>query len=176
MNRTGVALILGTVLAFSAGTVSADRNKHFFDTAKVLSAEPIYKTVRVSHPETLCWNEQVIHHQPGYKSHTGVLVGGIVGGVIGNQLGRGRGKGAMTVAGTLLGASIGNDISHQNRRDHSYATTERRCEVNEHYTYEDQLVGYRVKYRYKGNVFSTRTKSDPGRRIRVSVNVRPVEE
>lgn len=176
MNTTWVALALGVVLAFSAGTASADRNQTFFDTAKVLDAEPIYKNVRLSHPVRECWNEQVIHHNPRHRSYSGAVMGGIIGGVIGNQIGRGRGKGAMTVAGTLLGASIGNDISHRNHHDHGYATTERRCEVTEHYTYEEQLVGYRVKYRYKGNIFTTRTKSDPGRRIRVSVNVRPVEE
>ena len=35
-------------------------------------------------------------------------------------------------------------------------------------------MGYRVKYRYKGRVFSTRMKHHPGKRIPVRVSVAPV--
>ena len=39
---------------------------------------------------------------------------------------------------------------------------------------EQELVGYRVKYRYKGRTFVTRTAEHPGDRIAVGVNVEPL--
>jgi len=40
---------------------------------------------------------------------------------------------------------------------------------------EERLEGYDVTYRYDGEVYSTRTRNDPGDTIRVSVSVVPVE-
>ena len=178
MNRKWWVVALGLSIALSAGPVSAgNKMKHrFTDSAKVVDVQPIYKTIKFLHPKEMCWKEQVTHHEPrpGRNAYTGVVMGGIIGGVVGNQFGRGDGKKVMTVAGTLLGASIGNDISQQKRRGRYYTTVERRCEVEQHYSYEEKRVGYRVKYRYKGNIFETRTKTEPGKRIRVAINIRPL--
>jgi len=144
----------------------------YADTAPVLSATPIYETVRVSHPEEECWNEQVKHRRGG-DSATGTLAGGIVGGVIGNQFGHGAGNTAMTVAGSLLGASIGHDLDREPER--RYVTDERHCEVVDHYSKEERVVGYRVTYRYKGQTFVTRTVEDPGDRIPVRMAVEPLD-
>jgi uncharacterized protein YcfJ len=105
------------------------------------------------------------------------MLGGIIGGVMANQIhrGRGRGKDAATLAGVLLGGAIGHDLSQQGQHGHYTATTERRCEVENTTTYEEQLIGYRVRYRYKGHIFSTRTKHHPGKRIPVRVRVAPID-
>lgn len=145
----------------------------YVDTAPVLSATPIYETVRVSYPEEECWNERVEHRRGG-DSPTGTLAGSLVGGVIGNQFGHGAGKTAMTVAGSLLGASIGRDLTHE-REERRYVTNERHCEVVDRYREEEQIVGYRVKYRYKGEILFTRTTEDPGDRIPVRVAVEPLD-
>jgi uncharacterized protein YcfJ len=173
MNKTLTAITLCALLATTEAF--ARPHERFVDTARVVSATPIYETVRVSRPVKECWNERVVHrgvHRA--DSLTGTLAGGILGGVIGNQFGRGDGRTAMTVAGTLLGASIGNDISRHDR-GRRYVTEERRCELRDRYEYEEQLVGYRVEYRYKGQTLVTRTREHPGRRIPVRVAVEAVE-
>ncbi|MCW8947514.1 MAG: glycine zipper 2TM domain-containing protein, partial [Sedimenticola sp.] len=101
------------------------------------------------------------------------IAGAIVGGVVGNQFGKGKGKDAMTVAGVLLGASVGNDLGKRPGR--SYVTSERRCESVDNFREHEELVGYRVKYRYNGQVFHTRTSQDPGKFINVRVSVAPTE-
>ncbi len=170
MNKiaaTSLAAIIATGTSAGAFARHGSDRTHY---AKVVSATPIYETVEINRPTQECWDERVVRRRPG--SHTGTIAGGILGGVIGNQFGHGRGKAAMTVAGTLLGASVGHDISH-NRGGRSYVTHERRCETVDHYVTEDRLVGYRVKYRYKGDIYMTRTDEHPGRRIPVEVSVKP---
>jgi uncharacterized protein YcfJ len=43
------------------------------------------------------------------------------------------------------------------------------------YEPRQQVVGYRVDYRYEGQTFTTRTRGYPGRFIRVRVDVDPVD-
>jgi len=149
----------------------------FIDKAKVISASPIYETVRVNDPETRCWNEQVYHR--GYKSqtesYTPTIAGAIVGGAVGNQFGKGDGKDVMTVAGMLLGGSIGNDLGKKPARGERYATTERRCETVDNYRETRELVGYNVNYKYRGESYWTETVSDPGKYLKLRVNITPME-
>jgi len=166
---------LGIALMTASLTVSAGPQR-FQDTAKVVDVEPIYETVEVNHPERRCWDEDVSYYEPGHKTYTGTALGAVIGGALANQMGRGRGKDAATVAGALLGGAIGHDVSQRNRRGYYNTTTQRRCEVQDHTSYEDRLVGYHVEYRYKGHLFSTRTKNHPGRRIPVQVRVAPLDE
>ncbi len=171
MKKTIAAITIAMITM--SGTAWSDNV--FSDKARVISAKPIYETVRVNHPEERCWNEQVYRRDRGYSdSYTPSIAGAIVGGAGGNQFGKGSGKKVMTVAGALLGASVGRDISRSSdgRR---YVTHERRCEVVDHYEEKEQLVGYRVKYKYNGQVFHTRTANDPGRWLEVRVSLQPTE-
>ncbi|MCU7921887.1 MAG: glycine zipper 2TM domain-containing protein [Candidatus Thiodiazotropha sp. (ex Dulcina madagascariensis)] len=172
------ALTIGTLLLVASMTATAGHRDHYRDTAKVIDVEPIYRSVEISYPEQECWDEEVSHYRPDGRRYTGTVLGGIIGGVVANSISRGRGRGrdAATLAGTLLGGAIGHDVSQQNRRGHYTTSVERRCEVTHHSRYEEQLVGYDVTYRYKGRVFTTRTKQHPGKRIPVAVNVRPVDD
>lgn len=168
MKKTVAVLALGLV-AFT-GNIMADNS--FYDKARVVKAKPLYETVRVNYPEERCWNERVEHRgRSRSDSHTPTIAGAILGGVVGNQFGKGNGKKAMTVAGALLGGSIGNDMGRRPSR--SYVSTERRCELIDNYSEHEELVGYRVKYKYNGKMFWTRTDSDPGRYIQVHVSVAP---
>jgi uncharacterized protein YcfJ len=168
-------MVLSAILMVTTLTVEAGHKRGFQDTAKVVGVEPIYRTVEISVPERRCWDEEVRHQHAGYHGHTGTVLGGIIGGVMANKIssGRGRGKDAATVAGALLGSAIGHDISHKNSRGYTTTSMERRCEVTHVTEYEEELVGYDVTYRYKGRLFTTRTQEHPGKRIPVSVNVRP---
>jgi uncharacterized protein YcfJ len=105
------------------------------------------------------------------------LVGAVVGGVIGHQFGSGRGNEAATVAGSIIGAAIGND-SAKRRYGASHRTTEyarpvERCETRMTSRQEERIDGYRVVYRYHGQKYETRMPYDPGREIRVRVDIRP---
>ncbi|HEB95475.1 MAG TPA: glycine zipper 2TM domain-containing protein [Sedimenticola thiotaurini] len=147
----------------------------FYDKAKVIRSTPIYETVRVARPEERCWDEKVYSRsRSGGDSFTPAIAGAIVGGVVGNQFGKGHGKDAMTVAGALLGASVGRDLyrSRGGRRHGGYVL-ERRCETVDRYVEEERIVGYRVKYRYRGRTFTTRTLERPGKRLRIRVELEP---
>ncbi len=172
MKPLTAAIIFGTT--FLGGAAHADVHRlGYVDSARVIRADPIYETVEVSRPVRECWTERVVHRGRRANSYTGAIAGGIIGGVLGNRIGRGDGRTVLTVAGDLLGASIGHDLSA--RRGRPRISREERCELVDHYDQEEQIVGYRVKYRYNGQTFFTRTREHPGRRIRVRVNVDPVE-
>ena len=153
------------------------------DYAEVVSVRPIYRTVRVSTPERECWEEPVQHrrhYSSGHDSYTPLIIGGILGGVVGNQFGGGSGKGILTAAGAILGGSLAHDVQSSHRRHHRhghsevYTTYERRCQTHVNYHEEERVDGYRVKYRYNGKIYRTRTDYHPGEYIEVDVNVRPV--
>jgi len=166
-------LILSLGLLGASATALADNS--FSDRARVISSEPEYETIRINEPVERCWNERVHHRgRPGSDSYTPTIAGAIVGGVVGNQFGKGSGKDAMTVAGALLGASVGNDLGKRPGR--AYVSSERRCELVDNFREHEELVGYRVKYRYNGKIFHTRTPYDPGRYLDVRVSVAPSDE
>jgi uncharacterized protein YcfJ len=105
-------------------------------------------------------------------------LGTLIGGVVGHQLGNGHRDGKVaTVGGAIVGAAIGNQIGAQ--RDARYGQvvpierTVERCNVVYRDDFEEQIDGYRVTYVYNGREYTTRMPYDPGRRIRVDVNVRP---
>ncbi len=171
-------ITIGSLLLATSMTVNAGpRNHRFQDTARVVDVEPIYEMIEVQHPEQHCWDEDVSYYEPGQKTYTGTLLGGVIGGTLVNQLHRGRGKGkdAATLAGALLGGAIGHDLSQNVRHAQHRTTRERHCEVQTYTTHEEQLVGYRVKYRYNGHIYTTRTEEHPGKRIPVRVSVAPID-
>ena len=95
--------------------------------------------------------------------------------MIGHQFGCGRGNDAATVAGSLIGAAIGNDSARRNADYHTtrYSRPVRRCETSYQTHEEERIDGYKVLYTYNGRKYSTRTPFDPGKRLRIRVDVRP---
>ena len=168
--------------SFSATSVSSNgyaRSRGpVYDYAQVVSARPIVRYVTITTPVKECWQETqhytVNHRAPGAAGST--LFGALVGGVVGHQFGSGRGNDAATVAGTLLGAAIANDAV--NRNGGSYQTTHARpvtrCETQYREREEKRIDGYDVVYRYRGQKYATRMPHDPGNRIRIRVDIRPV--
>ncbi|HYM35429.1 MAG TPA: hypothetical protein VET48_08540, partial [Steroidobacteraceae bacterium] len=57
-------------------------------------------------------------------------------------------------------------------REVGYRPVER-CEVRYRDSYEERVDGYRVTYVYHGREYTTRMPYDPGRHIRVNVDVSP---
>ena len=166
-------------LAVAALLVSTQAAAAEYDYARVISADPIVRYVTVKTPVRECWQDTeyytVDRPVPGAGAST--LVGAIVGGVIGHQFGSGRGNDAATVAGTVIGAAIGND-SAKRRYGARHATTTysrpvERCETRMTSHEEERIDGYRVVYRYNGQKYETRMPYDPGRELRVRVDIRP---
>ena len=139
--------------------------------------EPIYETVSYAIPRESCYDERVaVHHGRTHGSATAPIFGAIIGGAIGNAVGHHkRNKQVGTVVGALLGGSIGADIARQNRYRHGPVSyrTEQVCTVVDEFQEEERLTGYRVRYRYAGEIYSTRMGRDPGDRLRVRVRVTP---
>lgn len=136
---------------------------------EVLDAQPIYRTTHRPRAQEVCWDEPVEYYRRGQGSPGGTLVGALIGGVVGSQIGSGSGRRAATAAGVLLGAAAGNDASRRG----SYVSRgyEQRCEVRREWEPAHDIVGYDVTYRYRGEIYQTRTDYDPGDSIRIRVAV-----
>lgn len=186
-NSTKTILIVATSLALLLSTsVSAEhkRQSHRDDShvhyAKVVHVEPIYKTIQVAYPEQVCWNEEIskpIKRRVSNTSPEAMIVGGIIGGVIGHELGKNHNQRISTVAGALIGTAIASEANAQYYRTGEYRIEHRQyCQVENRYRTEQHLKGYHVTYRYKGELYTTRMKQPPGKRIPVNVEVTPVRK
>ncbi len=175
------AMLLGTSATALADhdyrTVRNDRA--MYDYAQVISVQPIVNYVTVSTPVQECWEEMQYYtvDRRARATGRGTLLGAVIGGVIGHQVGSGRGNDAATVAGTLIGAAIGGE-SARNRHGDEYgverhARPVERCKTSYREHREERIDGYRVSYRYNGQKYMTQMPYDPGKRIRVRVDVRP---
>ncbi len=142
-----------------------------------------------------CWNEQSnnydgnyyrdgsgrLYRADGSNNKSGAVIGAIVGGALGNQAGKGDGRKAATVAGAVIGATIGNKVQRDNNqyeyRDDNGGTI-RRCRTvydNNNSSNYGSYESYNVTYRYAGQTYRTITDRRPGRTIRVSVSVMPLD-
>lgn len=174
-----------------------------FDYAKVTHVTPRIETYEVNRPIEQCWDEKVPVRSRNYdrqrrsdrasnrhNTKTPEIVGAIIGGIIGNQVGKrggGKARDVATVAGAVLGGSIGHDTKQRNRRhndrynnrynnhyNNARYETVQRCELKDSYVIQEQIVGYDVEYKYRGNVFHTQMPQHPGKKIKVKVTVNPV--
>jgi uncharacterized protein YcfJ len=191
MKTLRSALVASISLLTLPITLVAQNYGGGYDYARVVSAQPIYETVEIDDGREVCRNERVHHAAPNYgrgyrgeRRETPSIVGAIIGGVIGNQFGSGRGRTAATVAGVALGSAIARDNErdraygyNDNRRySRSVVTTERVCTIEPRIRTERQLVGYNVRYDYKGQIGETVTRNQPGSTIRVRVDVEAIED
>ena len=163
-------LLTGTMLA-ATGNVAHAEGEVYYDHAKVIEANPVYETVRISTPREECRNVRVSSGNGKRNTYTSVILGGIVGGAIGNELVHGKHNEWGAVAGALLGGSLGNDFYHRYQTGGSRYAVERRCETVSSVSEEQELAGYRVAYRYHGREYWTMMNHDPGKRVRVAVSV-----
>ena len=170
--------ISGSALAdHSYRTARNDRAQ--YDYAEVLSSQAIINYVTVKTPVRECWEEMeyytVDHGARGTGG--GTLLGALIGSVIGHQVGSGRGNDAATIAGGLIGAAIGGDSARRRNGDNygvaSHGRPVQRCKTSYQQHREERIDGYRVTYRYHGQKYETKMPHDPGRKIRVRVDVRP---
>lgn len=171
-----LVLVVGPANA-SGNAYSYGHGRVVHDYARVLSVEPVIRYVTVTTPVKECWDDvqtySTRHYAPGKAGKT--LFGAILGGVIGHQFGSGRGNDAATIAGALIGAGIGSNTASNAPTYHTthYSRPIRRCETSYQSHEEQRIDGYEVIYSYNGRKYATRTPYDPGKRIRIRVDVRP---
>ena len=146
------------------------------DYAQVLDARPIYSQVRISEPRRECWDERVSYREPRVagQNAAGAILGGIIGGVAGHAIGRGDGRAVATGIGAVVGASVGSRAGDDDRGGYRRSGYETQCRTIEQARTEDRIDGYDVTYRYNGAVYHTTLPYDPGNRLAVDVDVRPV--
>ena len=167
---------------YSENSLSSS-NQTRYVYADVVDVQPIKRYVSVSRPERVC---EDVEYRPRRRSNRhdssgGTIAGGLLGGVIGRQFGSGSGRDAATVAGVLIGSAIGHDKEankdrHRSRNDRYETRTRQECSTRYQRSKEERIDGYNVTYRYQGEIYTTRTRYEPGKQIRLAVDVRPVEE
>ena len=165
MNKRNV--IFAALLA----TSSAAWAQQYEDYARVVSSVPEYE--RVNSPREECYSEYEsgARRSPD-RNYAGTIIGGITGGIIGAQVGQGNGNKAATAAGAIVGAIVGDRVQNHARYDEDEGREVRRCDVTDHW--ENRLTGYRVTYEYAGRRYAALLPEDPGRTLRMRVNVEPV--
>jgi uncharacterized protein YcfJ len=181
-----------TILALaclSALAAPAYATQTFGDRARVISSTPVYERIPVTREE--CWNERqrvyedrrVTRSDTGAPIGAGTVLGAVIGGAVGRQFGdSNRGKNQGTAAGAVVGGLIGHQVesggapSSVERTEVERVPVERnveRCrQVNE---MREATLGYDVRYEYNGHTFTTRMDRDPGRMLRLRVDVTPEE-
>lgn len=163
------------------GSYRTNASQAYYDYARVVDVDPIVTTRYVSTPREECRVEHSgYYREVEHPPHHGAapwLLGSLIGGVIGHQFGDGRARKVSTVAGALLGGSVAHQAAHNRyptRTTYDYVPrTERHCTVIEDVTEVQEIDGYNVTYRYKGQTFVKRTETHPGDRIRIRVEVTP---
>ena len=130
------------------------------DLGRVLSATPITQQVAV--PQQSCGNETIYS---GARPTTGggAVLGAIAGGAAGNAIGGGGGRAAATALGVIGGALLGNQIESGRP---GYQNVQR-CSTQTYY--DNRVIGYDVTYEYAGRSYTTRTQTDPGQWIPITV-------
>ncbi|MCU4674923.1 glycine zipper 2TM domain-containing protein [Catenovulum sp. 2E275] len=148
------------------------------------------------------YSQPAYYSENRYRSHSQTrnqhndaaapIIGAVIGGVIGNQFGKGKGKPVATIAGAVIGGALANEAAanqpvkyhdrHNNRyndryNDHKHYKKQRKvCDINHNRVeYRQELTGYDVSYRYKGQIYYTHTRNHPGKFIDLAVNITPLE-
>ncbi len=181
MEKTLAAAVFALAAAPAMADYSEDYDRGHYDYAEVVDVEPIFRTIEVSRPRQVCWDEIRYDNEDRFRRSNRVagsaVLGGIIGAVIGHQIGSGRGNDVATVAGAAIGTAIGASRAarrEQNGHDHRSRTVEH-CETRFEFEEEEVLDGFRVTYDYNGREYVTRTDEDPGNTLRVRVSVIPID-
>jgi uncharacterized protein YcfJ len=164
MKNTALAVALIGIATLSIPGMASG----FQDRAEVINSTPVYESV--NEPRRDCWNEQVGYENARRRDYGGAVIGGLVGGLLGNQFGRGSGRSWGTAVGAATGAIVGDNLENDGHQAMAAAPRyEQRCRQIDNWS--RQITGYNITYRYQGQTYSAFLPYDPGRSVRVNVNV-----
>jgi uncharacterized protein YcfJ len=184
-NRILISAV-ALAIAATSGAALADNGKHRgnrdrgyrdSDYARVVRVEPMIERVRYSVPVEQCWTEERVRSGSRSSNAGAAVVGGVIGAILGNNIGHGDGRRAATLGGAVVGAAIGNEIGKSDgRREYREPRYEevQHCRTRHEDRYEERVASYRVTYEYNGRRQVTQLPYDPGRRLRVAVDVHPL--
>jgi uncharacterized protein YcfJ len=150
-----------------------------YDQARVIAVHPVVETVSYAAPREVCTEQQVPYTQPGPATATPTVLAAVVGGALGNALGHDSDNEKVgAVVGAVLGGAVGYDWSRRRAAVAGahpvYYRTQQVCNVVQDVHVEERIAGYDVTYSYLGQTYTTRMGHDPGRTVRVRVQVDPV--
>jgi len=171
MKKTAFALgALVTALtstAFAQDYRDRDyRDSNRRDIARVIESRPVHEA---ANSKDECWNPRAGHYEEVRGENKtrigkGAAIGAVAGGVIGHQTDSNIGTGV----GAVLGGIIGHQIEKRNNDDKQDDLDFSRCRTA---STGDNLVGYDVRYEYRGREYVARMDRDPGRTLRVGQDV-----
>lgn len=162
--KTSFKPVLIPVLAGLIGLSASGMAQAQQERARVISSTPVVQKIAV--PRDVCHDEVV--SVPGRRTGAGAIIGGIAGGAMGNAIGDGNGRALATMIGLVGGAVVGNHIEGPR---HASTQVVRQCTTQTHF--ENRTVAYDVVYRYAGRNYQVQMPQDPGRFVKVNVNVTP---
>jgi len=164
------ALIAATALLALSAT-SAGAHERRWTTVRVRAVEPVYETVIVETPVTVCSRDYVARTVPQASVAGQTLAGAVIGAAIGRQFGDGSGRDALTVLGAAAGSAVANRRAQERqlaaggtrvvREPVQTCTTEYRRHA------QRQLTGYWVEYRHRGRNYRILSHERPGSHIAV---------
>lgn len=111
------------------------------------------------------------------------VIGGVVGAVLGSQIGGGSARYATSAIGTMVGGIAGQRVYENGvRARQARGGTVTVCDPYRDGGYDggdgtggSGVAAYDVTYEYAGREYTTRTRYNPGDRIRVRVDVQPYD-
>lgn len=166
--------IVGLLAAGAAGAQA----ESFIDHARVRSVDPQYENVTT--PRNECTSHWVSEPRRvgGERQYGGAVIGGVAGGILGHQVGKGSGRDVATAVGAVVGALTGDHLANRDRAPQYAQYEESQREVRQCRTVNDvqtHITGYRVSYEYRGQMYATVMRENPGHTLPVRVSVVPVE-
>lgn len=170
-----IPTLLAILLAASGSTHAGHGPGDGFTTrARVVSSVPIYESI--SEPRRECWTETVGYETRSYREGNGggsAIIGAIAGGLLGSTVGKGDGRVAAAAVGAATGAVVGDRWNRPETRYESVPREVERCRTR--YEHREVVVGYDVRYRFRGREYSTRLDHDPGKWVRLDVDFNVAE-
>lgn len=169
------ALVLGAA-SFAAQAGPGPKQGRDQDYARVVRVEPLVQRVRYTVPVQQCWTEERVRGGSGSDRTGAAIVGGALGAIVGNAIGQGDTRRVATLGGAVLGAAVGSELARKDSRHDRGPRHEtvQHCRTRHEERFDERIEAYRVTYEYNGRRQVTRLPYDPGRYLRVAVDVRPL--
>lgn len=160
------------ILALSANFAQAHHQDKKGNYGRVIDVKPVYRTYTAPREHKSCIESD--YSIPRHNSYGATILGAVIGGALGHTIGDAHGDpGAAAIAGGLIGASFGHSVDRRDRYARQVRVTGP-CRSDHRRETVRELVEYKVTYRYNGETYKARMDHDPGRWVKLNVNVSPV--
>jgi uncharacterized protein YcfJ len=186
MKKIAIALASMFTVVAPAAHAAYDRNGNYYEPYQpgAYDARPMSRADRLEYGRVIdsrpvyasgdrreeCWNPRAGHYEERRDTHdsnvNGTVAGAVIGGVVGHQVDSGAGG---TIGGALLGGLIGNQVDKSHNSNPQNDLDYSRCRV---VGGGNNLLGYDVRYEYRGQQYTARLDHEPPQRLRVGTDIR----